>query len=854
MRLWATRCPQPFHFGRRAILVSVLIAFTSVAVGKRWLMFQPLEVASFDRLSRLQPAQDLDERLLIVAVTEEDLSRYGWPLGDPQVADLIALLQRHDPAVIGLALYRNQSPATAFPDTADRGDPPGIAIEGQTEATAAESNPLALAFRSPMVIGLMNVGTQPNDYEVPAPAAWPADQVGFSDLVLDPDGVLRRNLLFVDHPTQPYYSFPLRMALAYHRDQVLAVDPTDDDLRLGATRLPALQPGDGGYTAIDSRGYQILLRYRNPHRLAHTVTLSQVLAGQVPADWVRGRAVLIGSTAPSMRNGFLTPYSSQTGDRVRLSGVEVYAQALSQLLDALEGRPALYRFLPQWGEVLWLLGWIGLAGGLGWYVRPALTWVMVMGSAFLGLWLVGGWALAYGWWLPLVEPTAGFLVATGFVVIQRALYRTSYDQLTRLPGRELFLISLQRELSRYRRTDGPPPLTVVFLDIDRFRLINQSFSHRVGDQVLQTMAQRLSEILPESAHLARIGGDEFAFVLPFNDPATVDAALDHIQAGISAPLTIANQRLAITGSMGLVISQEDYALHPEDWLRDAHTAMYRAKALHEDRYEVFSSTMREEAMRRLEIESCLLEALEKDQFLLYYQPIMCLESRRLVGFEALIRWCHPQEGFVSPGQFIQIAEETGLILPLGQWIFREASRQLKRWQNAFPQQSLKMSINLSRRQFHQADLVEQFAQCLRDLDLDGHYIQLEITESIIMGNVEGVRSLMQQLKELGLQLAIDDFGTGYSSLSDLYHFPTDTLKIDQSFVGRMDNSRDDREIIHTIITLARKLGLGLVAEGIEDNTQADLLMEMGCEQGQGYLFAKPLNAQEATAFVAATPR
>lgn len=824
----ATRLAQQLNFGSRAILVSGLLALACVAAGKRLGFLQPLETRSLDFLVRLQPHLPPDDRLLIVEVTEADLAAHGWPLTDQQVADIITTLQRYRPAAIGLDLYRNtpQSP-------------------GQEQ--------LAAAFEAPNVIGIRNVGKRPNGGEVPAPATWPPDQVGFNDLAVDPDGVLRRSLLFVGPSDRPHYSFPLRVVLAARPDLDLTVDEARNQLRLGAVALPALMEGDGGYANIDNRGYQILTRHRTPFDVASKITISQVLSGAIPPAWVEGKVVLIGSTASSLKDEFFTPYSLLESRRFMISGVEAHAQIISQLLDELDGEPALYRFLPQWGEFLWLLGWVVLAGVLGWRTRRPFALVMMVGLAVLVIWGGGGLALRFLWWLPTVEPMTGFVLAMGLVVAQKALYRTSYDQLTLLPGREVFLLNLQREMNLQRRADVQPPLTVVFLDIDRFKLINQSFGHGAGDRVLQTLTKRLLQVLPEDSHLARVGGDEFAFLLTLNDQSELDQLLDRVQRELAEPITLAKQRLSITSSMGMVMARADHPLPPEDLLRDAHTAMYRAKTLSEDRYEVFATPMREEAVRRLELESHLLHAMERREFLLHYQPIVCLQNREIIGFEALVRWFRPGEGFVSPGQFIQITEETGLIIQLGQWIFQEASRQLKQWQVQFPDRTLKMSINLSRRQFHQVDLVDQFAQCLRDLDLDGRQIQLEITESMIMRNVEGARQLMQQLKELGLQLAIDDFGTGYSSLSYLHRFPTDTLKIDQSFVGRMDKSQDDREIVHTIIALGRKLGMGLVAEGIEKPSQAEMLLEMGCLRGQGYLFAKPLNVQEATALLATPP-
>ena len=396
------------------------------------------------------------------------------------------------------------------------------------------------------------------------------------------------------------------------------------------------------------------------------------------------------------------------------------------------------------------------------------------------------------------------------------------------------------------------PLAVVFLDVDRFKLINQSFGHPLGDKVLRIFARRLAAVLPESAHLSRIGGDEFAFLLPVYDQSTVQKLLSHIQEDLSKPIAIAQHRLSISSSMGVVMVHSKPVPKPEELLRDAHTAMYRAKALNEYRYEIFATTMHEEAVQRLELESHLLRAFEQEEFLLHYQPIVCLKTRRILGFEALIRWYREDEGFVSPGQFIQVVEETGLIINLGQWIFREACRQLAVWQDRFQRQDLKMSVNLSRRQFLQADLVEQFAATLKALNLEGRHVQLEITESMIMRDIDKAENLMQRLKGLGLQLAIDDFGTGYSSLSYLHKFPTDTLKIDQSFVGQMDASRDDQEIVQTIVTLGQKLGMKLVAEGIETEIQVTLLRELGCELGQGYFFARPVGSDEATAILAAS--
>jgi diguanylate cyclase (GGDEF)-like protein len=330
---------------------------------------------------------------------------------------------------------------------------------------------------------------------------------------------------------------------------------------------------------------------------------------------------------------------------------------------------------------------------------------------------------------------------------------------------------VERELQHQRELTSPVPVAVVFLDVDRFKLINQSFSHTAGDRVLQILTKRLLTTLPESAHLARVGGDEFAFMLRVYDRASVDQQLNQLQTKLAEPIDVAKQQLSISSSMGVVLAQAGGNFKPEDLLRDAHTAMYRAKALNEYRYEIFATTMHEEAVQRLQLESHLLKAFENEEFLLHYQPIVCLQTGKITGFEALVRWYRHDQGFVSPDKFIHIVEETGLIIHLGQWIFREACHQLRAWQEQFHRHDLRMSINLSRRQFHQVDLVEQFAATLAEFGLSGSQIQLEITESMIMRDVEGAQQLMQRLKDLGLNLAIDDFGTGYSSLSYLHKFP-----------------------------------------------------------------------------------
>ncbi|MBD0335682.1 MAG: EAL domain-containing protein [Cyanobacteria bacterium Co-bin13] len=809
--------------GGRSILVAALVTTTLVVGVKKLGLLQTFELNSFDVLTRLQPDRGTDPRLLIIGVSEAELQAHGWPLSDGVIAATLQAVQQHQPRVIGLDLYRSTP------------QPPGNAE--LIQQLAADN-----------LIGIWNVGNNPEVGEVPGPVTVPQERLGFNDLVLDPDGVLRRSLLFVGSSDRAYHSFGLQVAQKYlGQDAALRFD--EKALYLGSLTLPRLQEWSGGYQSIDNGGYQILTRYRSRQVPAQQLTVTQVLKGQYDPAWIRDRVVLIGSTAPSLKDEFYTPYTAAQQEDITQSGVVVHAQIISQLLDGLAGQQAVHRFLPAWGEFLWLLGWVLAAGLVVWTLRRPLVLLLGLSLVVALLWAVSWVSLFSFLWVPVFEPLVGLLMAGGLVLAQQALYRSTHDWVTDLPGRELFLEQIRRAL----QGQGAEPVVVAFLDINRFKLINQSLGHSIGDRVLLLMAKRLRQALPEDTLLARVGGDEFALLFQQRPQVEVEASLEALQKALAAPFCLNQHRLAITAGVGLAITQGGTDYKAEDLLRDAHTAMYRAKALDEFSYEVFSRSMREEAVQRLQLESHLLEALEKQEFVLYYQPIVVLETGCISGFEALVRWRRQGQGFVAPSEFIPVVEETGLIVELGQWIFWEACQQLECWQRQVPHHPLKMNINLSRRQFVQSDLVQQIAASLRDSGVSGQQIQLEITESMIMRDVENSRELMLRLKDLGLRLAIDDFGTGYSSLSYLHRFPTDTLKIDRSFVGRMEHSQEDREIVHTIITLGHKLNLTLVAEGIETAEQMALLRQMGCQFGQGFLFSRPVAGEDAIALLTQSP-
>jgi len=814
------RLSQASPFSRRSILIASLVAATLVTGSKKLGALQRFELFLFDSMVRLQEDQGVDSRLVVVGITESDIQEYGWPLSDQKIANLLDTIQAYDPKVVGLDIYRKTH------------HPPGRpALETQL---AADN-----------LIAITNVGSDPHLGEVPPPDTVPWERVGFNDLSIDPDGVIRRGLIFVSSADRPYYSFALRVALASLPETEDSFRYDDRSLYINGHKVERLRSWSGGYQTIDSRGYQTLMRYRSRHSPAAQISVGDILEGNFAPAQLEGKIVLIGSVAPSLKDEFYTPFSANRSNRFTMSGVIVHAQIISQLLDIAAGLPAEYRFLPGWGELVWLLVWTTLTSLLAWRVRHTEVLLLAGSGLFLVLFGVGWLSLANSVWLPLFEPLLGIFLAGGLVIAQKSIYRSTHDHLTGLPGREVFLLYIKRALG----TQKSNPVIVAFLDIDRFQIINKSLGHFAGDRVLIAIAQRLNKILGEHAQIARVGGDEFAILFQNSSQKSAKAFLDEMRSVLASPLMLGNHRLSITASVGLAITQTQFHQTPEELLRDAHTAMYRAKALKEAQYQVFSSDMREEAVARLDLESDLIKAFEDNEFSLFYQPIIEIRTGKIAGFEALLRWSQEQRGPISPDHFIPIVEETGMIIPLGEWVLQGACKQIGIWHQQFPHLDLKMSINLSRRQFDQVDLSQQLQAILTDLSLPGHRIQLEITESMIMRDVEAAHALMLQLKSLGIQLAIDDFGTGYSSLSYLHRFPTDTLKIDRSFVSSMENSSEDREIVQTIISLGQKLNMNLVAEGITSPQQLALLRAANCHFGQGYYFAKPLPAEDATALL-----
>ncbi|MBA2409375.1 MAG: EAL domain-containing protein [Gammaproteobacteria bacterium] len=448
-------------------------------------------------------------------------------------------------------------------------------------------------------------------------------------------------------------------------------------------------------------------------------------------------------------------------------------------------------------------------------------------------------------------PEVGGAVITHSDITERTLageriaHEALHDALTGLPNRSLFVEHLHQAIAYAKRHDNYL-FAVLFLDLDRFKVINDSLGHIAGDQFLVRIARKLESVVRPEDAIARIGGDEFTILLnDINSIRDATRVANRINKEFSQPFPLAEQQVFTTASVGITLSKRDYT-STEEVLRDADTAMYRAKSRGGGRYEVFDPSMQASVMALLKLESDLRRAIEREEFCLHYQPIISLENNRNTGFEALVRWRHPERGLVFPDEFIPVAEENGLIMPIGNWVLHEACRQVREWQDSSRHNaSLSVSVNLSSREFSQPGLVEQVSRVLEQTGLPARSLELEITESSMMEKSHTVSALLGELKGLGVKLQIDDFGTGYSSLSNLHNFPVDVLKIDRSFVMRMAPGNKSSEIVQTIVQLAHILGMEVTAEGVETAEQLAQLRALRCEYGQGYHFSKPVDGEAA---------
>lgn len=436
-------------------------------------------------------------------------------------------------------------------------------------------------------------------------------------------------------------------------------------------------------------------------------------------------------------------------------------------------------------------------------------------------------------------------------VEEQLAHNAFHDTLTGLPNRALFLDRAQRCFHQMERRGGYL-FAVLSIDLDGFQTINASFGQPAGDKVLIEIAERLVQKVRSGDTVARLGGDEFALLLDdVKDMRNALRVAERLQAELAKPFLMDGREVLTSASVGIAASTSTYK-RSADALRDAGTAMARAKRLGPGQIAVFDIRMHTQAVTRLKLETDLRRASDRQEFLLYYQPVVSLQSGRIAGFEALLRWQHPERGLISPGESLPVAEEIGLLIPIGQWVLQNALRQLRTWQVEFPvTPPLSMSVNLSCKQFLQSgELLTIVDETLKETGLDPRSLALEVTETVMMENAEAALATLAQLKDRQLRISIDDFGTGYSSLSYLQRLPIDNLKIDQSFVAEMKSAGESLEIVRSIITLAHSLGKQVIAEGVETGEQLALLRSLGCEYGQGFFFSKPLETEAAGKLIA----
>jgi len=440
-----------------------------------------------------------------------------------------------------------------------------------------------------------------------------------------------------------------------------------------------------------------------------------------------------------------------------------------------------------------------------------------------------------------------------YAVEAQLAYQSRHDPLTDLPNRWAFLEATGRAVRHLERAPSAQGVAVLLFDLDRFKVINDSLGHSVGDELLIAVARRLSEACPPGAELARMGGDELVVLVTglLSEAAAVTIARE-LHRVIHLAVTVDGHEVATTASVGVAYTSNP-AEKADDLLRHADAAMYAAKELGRNRIEVFDESLRAKVRRRLQNEIELRQAIENGELVVYYQPEVEVPSGRLLGAEALVRWQHPARGLLAAFDFIELAEETGLILDLGEWVLQEACRQQVVWQSQHPEQPMLIRVNLSARQIGHPDLLSQVVTIMQDTGIEPANLCLEITETTVMADAEASLEVLEKLRGLGVELAIDDFGTGYSSLSYLKRFPVDVLKVDRSFVDGLGEDPDDTAIVQAIMVLANTLGLRVTAEGVETETQLEELLRLGCTRVQGYLYARPEDAEAFEARLTGAP-
>ena len=831
------------------VITSILVLF--ICLIRQLGSLQFFELAVFDLMMRWDKIQDgrslqqnLPElRITLIGITESDIQAWQQStFSDQLIARLIAKLQKYNPKVIGLDIYR------------DLPQPPG-------------HQELLKQLEAKNIIAIKNVNQ--ND-GVPAPPNVPEARVGFNNFLLDDDGRVRRNFMSAKMGDKPdgqgvspdrrlattgdasasrasrrnLYSFGLQLSKSYLDTKDTSLEIKQNYLKLNQTVFPTLKADSGGYQLSNSDvfGSQILLKYQPLETIARQLSFTQILDGNFEPSWIENKVIIIGYTAPSKKDIFSTPYGA-----AKMPGVAIHAQMANQILSTVLDRQPLFRFLPEWGEIVWIWAWSIMGAILVWRIKHplALGGSLIITLAGLSVICFGGFLATV--WLPIVPSAIGLVGTTGVILAHKTFYRSLVDELTGLANREQILTLLQQSIVKPKNS----LIAVISIDIERFQTVNDSLGKQIGDRLIVLAGKRIQNSIRSQDKPARIGNATFAVaLLTLKDREQAIAIAKRIQKDLAQVFNIQGQEIVISTNLGIAFHHSGEKIQAEELLRNSNIAQDRAQISGKNQYAIFTPKMHSETVAQWQLENDLRQAIANQEFELYYQPIINLKTDRIAGFEALVRWISPTRGFVSPGEFIPLAEATGLIISLGDWILRTACQQMYQWHQQFSaQQRLTISINLSSHQFL-PDLVQQVEQILAETKLNSQCLKLEITESAMMDNVKEAIALLQQLKALGIKLSIDDFGTGYSSLSYLQQFGADTLKVDQSFVRQMEQSDKDKAIVDIIITLARKLDMEVIAEGIETENHQHILKALNCEYGQGYFFAKPLKSEDATKLLA----
>ena len=821
MQLWLWQQLQRYGY----VLIALIMAL--FVIGIRQLGgFQGMELKTFDRQVRHHANNEGLSEVVVVGITEADIRYYNnWPLSDATVAKLLEKLQTYQPEAIGLDIYR------------DIEHPPGR--DRLLQQLSAEN-----------VYGVYDVGVDP-DRNSPAPEGMPPERIGFADFVADADGVIRRNFMFASVKPNDFYSLGLRLSLQVLRNRYGPdiFQPSAEGLTIAGKLLPTLAPNMGGYQNEDMGGYQVMLQYRTNNDAIRQVSLRDVLDGRVQPDWFRHKVVLVGTVAPSIKDIFFTPFNTASRSTPMTPGVVVHAHVVNQILSVVEGQYSLIWSWTQWQEKLWISAWCLAGGILAWHIQRLLRLIVFSAIAMFILVSIGWGLFFFGGWIPVIPPAIGFSLVVSATIAYQVFYRTFYDPLTCLPNRFASLKRLQNYLNQQNVMQ--PMVALLLIDLDLFKAVNESWGAKVADRLLQIVAERIVHQMPE-ASVARVGGDQFAAILPSISHAQEAVAITkRLRSSLMDSIRINNKPVRTTTSIGIALHEKGQGYPAHALLQDAHRALGKAKKRGRDCHEIFNENMRADSVSQFQLEMELRHAGDGKQFQLYYQPIVDLKTGEIAGFEALIRWQHPERGIVPPNDFIGIAEDTGMILAMGEWIINEACYQVRQWQQLFPQeQPLFIGVNLSSRQFLQQDLATTISHIIQQHRLDPRGLKLELTESVAMDNVDSAIQQLTQLKKTGLHISLDDFGTGYSSLSYLHRLPIDSLKIDKSFVDKMETVSEHEDIVGTIVTLAQRLKLDIVAEGVETLEQAKLLKDLQCHYAQGYFFSKPVPQDQATQLLA----